>query len=59
MAFFTLLLISGFLLMTGPEDSGTGRSGDMFNFRHITLSPLIIIASYIGFIWLILKKTTE
>lgn len=52
----SVLLLSGFLLMTGTSNSGGEFNKSIFSFRRITLAPLIIVASYTGFIWLILKK---
>ncbi|MBL7972155.1 MAG: DUF3098 domain-containing protein [Prolixibacteraceae bacterium] len=54
------LLTLGFVLMSG------GGSGDpnvfneeIFSFRRISLAPLVIVSSYIGLIWLILKKSSN
>ena len=59
MVLLTVLLIGGFLMMAGTANKYTEFDEGMFSFRRITLSPLIIMASYIGFIWLILKKPSE
>lgn len=50
------LLIIGFLLMTGSSNSGIEFNESIFSFRRITLAPLVIVTTYIGFSWLILKK---
>lgn len=54
------MLTLGFVLMIG------GGSGDpnvfneeIFSFRRISLAPLVIVSSYIGLIWLILKKSSN
>ena len=54
------LLTLSFILMSG----GSSADPDVFNeevfsFRRITLAPLMIISSYMGLIWLILKKTSN
>lgn len=52
-----LMLTLGFVCMSSSE---TGTSADysdsLFNFRQITLAPLIIIATYISLIFLIIRK---
>ncbi|MGE5426240.1 MAG: DUF3098 domain-containing protein [Methylococcaceae bacterium] len=51
------LLTLGFILMSGGSSPDPGTfNNEMFSFRRITLSPLVIIGSYVGFIWLILKR---
>jgi len=56
-----LLLISlltlGFMFMSGGSTSDPHVfSEEIFNFRRITLAPVLCIGSYIGVIWLITKK---
>ncbi|MGE5394201.1 MAG: DUF3098 domain-containing protein [Candidatus Saccharibacteria bacterium] len=51
------LLTLGFILMSGGSSPDANTFNEqMFSFRRITLSPLIIIGSYIGLMWLILKR---
>ena len=51
------LLTLGFVLMSGgSSDDPNVFNEEIFSFRRITLAPLIIIGSYVGLIWLILKK---
>lgn len=51
------LLILGFVLMSGPKSTNNDVfNNEVFSFRRITLAPLLILGSYIGLIWLILKK---
>ena len=51
------LLILGFILMSGGGSNDPNKFNDeIFSFRRITLSPILIISSYLGLIWLILKK---
>jgi len=50
-------LTLGFILMSGGGSSDPNQFQDeIFSFRRITLAPLVIIGSYIAFIFLILKK---
>lgn len=51
------LLTLGFILMSGGSSTDPKTfNSEMFNFRRITLAPIVIIGAYIGFIWLILKR---
>jgi hypothetical protein len=54
------IIVLGFLLMLG------GRSPDpnvfneeMFNFRRITLAPIVVLAGFGFVIWAIMKKPKE
>jgi hypothetical protein len=56
-----LLLISlltlGFILMSGGNASDPNVfNEEIFNFRRITLAPVLCIGAYAGVIWLITKK---
>jgi hypothetical protein len=54
------LLTLGFILMSGGgSDDPNVFNEEIFSFRRITLAPLIIMGSYIGLIWLILKKSSN
>lgn len=57
--FLTILLFTGFVLMTGPSNTGSEFNESIFSFRRITLAPFVIIASYSGFIWLIFKRPSK
>lgn len=54
-----VVLISGLLLMTGSSNKSSDFNDSIFSFRRITLAPLVILASYIAFIYLILKKPSS
>jgi hypothetical protein len=54
------LLTLGFILMSGGSSADPNVFNDeVFSFRRITLAPLMIISSYLGLIWLILKKPSN
>lgn len=54
------LLTLGFAMMSGGNSADPNVfNEDVFSFRRITLAPLLIIGSYIGLIWLILKKQSN
>ncbi|MBN3035756.1 MAG: DUF3098 domain-containing protein [Bacteroidales bacterium] len=63
---YRLLLIGlgfialGFLLMIGGgSDDPNVFSEDIFNFRRLTLAPLLVIAGYVIEIFAIMKKPKE
>lgn len=57
LTFILLLLILGFVLMSGPGGHpATDFDPDIFNFRRITLAPILVLASYAGIIRLIMQK---
>jgi len=42
-----VLLLAGFLLMTGKGNTGTGEfNQDIYSFRRITLSPMVLLLGY-------------
>ncbi len=58
--FIISLLILGFMLMSGGGSVDPGKfNDDIFDFRRITLAPVIIVLSYSAFIWLILKRSSN
>lgn len=41
------LLVAGFLLMTGKGNTGAGEfNQDIYSFRRITLSPMVLLLGY-------------
>jgi len=49
------LLVAGFLLMTGKGNAGTGEfNRDIYSFRRITLSPIILLSGYTMMIFAIM-----
>ena len=46
-----LIIISGFLLMTGPSSTETHFEPDIFSARRTQLAPVV---SFIGFLFLII-----
>jgi hypothetical protein len=52
-----VLIAVGFLLMIGGgSDDPKVFSDDIFNFRRLTLAPLLILAGYVVEIFAIMKK---
>lgn len=60
MAIGFAVIIIGFILMAGGKsDDPNVFSEDIFSFRRITLSPLIVLAGFIFEIYAIMKKPRE
>jgi len=54
------LLVLGFILMTGKGNTGGSHfNNDIYSFRRITLSPMIILAGYVLIIFAILSKSRK
>ncbi|MDX2415656.1 MAG: DUF3098 domain-containing protein [Bacteroidales bacterium] len=55
-----VIIVIGFLLMLGGKsDDPTVFNEKMFNFRRITLAPIIVLAGFIFEIWAIMKKPSN
>jgi hypothetical protein len=58
-----VLLFAGFLLMTGKGNGGTGGfNREIYSFRKITLSPIVLLTGYILMIYAIMigsKKSRQ
>ncbi|QGY42628.1 DUF3098 domain-containing protein [Maribellus comscasis] len=51
-----VILFAGYLLMAGPKPDPANLSHEIYSFRRITLAPVIILLSYGGIIFIILKR---
>ena len=55
-----VLIIAGFLLMIGGgSDDPNVFSEDIFNFRRLTLAPILVVAGYVVEIFAIMKKPKD
>jgi hypothetical protein len=55
-----VIIIIGFLLMVGGKsDDPNVFNPDIFNFRRITLAPIIVLFGFVFEIWAIMKKPKE
>lgn len=55
-----VIIVIGFLLMLGGKsDDPTVFNEKMFNFRRITLAPIIVLAGFVFEIWAIMKKPSN
>jgi len=54
------IIIIGFLLMIGGKAENPNEfNPDIFNFRRITLAPVIVLFGFAFEIWAIMKKPKE
>ncbi len=55
-----LIIIIGFLMMMGGKsDDPNVFNPDIFNFRRITLAPILVLFGFGFEIWAIMKKPKE
>lgn len=55
-----VLILLGFILMIGGGSKDpTVFNYDMFNFRRLTLSPILILAGFVVELYAIMKKPKE
>ena len=54
-----VVVIIGFLLMTGPSSSETQYQPDIFSFRRIKVAPVVCFLGYISIIFAILRKPKD
>jgi hypothetical protein len=54
------ILVIGFLLMSGGKTSDPNVfNPEIFNFRRITLAPIVVVGGFMFIIWAIMKKPKE
>jgi hypothetical protein len=54
------LLVAGFLLMTGKGNAGTREfNQDIYSFRRITLSPMLLLAGYTMMIYAVMADKSK
>jgi len=56
---FAIVVIGYLLMIGGKSESIDVYNPEVFSFRRITLSPLVILLGYIFIIYAIMKKTKE
>lgn len=54
-----VVIIIGFLLMTGPGSNETMFQPDIFSVRRITVAPVVCFLGFIFMIYGILRKPTD
>jgi hypothetical protein len=56
---FAIIMIGFLLMMGGKSDDPNVFSDKIFNFRRITLAPIIVLFGFVFEIWAIMKKPRE
>ena len=51
-----IIIVVGFLLMTGPGSTETHYEPDIFSFRRIKLAPTVCFFGFIFIIYAIMRK---
>jgi membrane-bound ClpP family serine protease len=56
---FAIIMIGFFLMIGGKSDDPNVFNEEIFNFRRITLAPIIVLFGFVFEIWAIMKKPKE
>ena len=56
---FAIIMIGFLLMMGGKSDDPNVFNEEIFNFRRITLAPIIVLFGFVFEIWAIMKKPKE
>ncbi len=56
---FVVIMIGFLLMIGGKSDDPNVFNEEIFNFRRITLAPIIVLFGFIFEIWAIMKKPRE
>lgn len=54
-----VIVIIGFLLMTGPSSSETAFEPDIFSARRIKLAPLVCLFGFLSMIFAVMRKPKD
>jgi membrane-bound ClpP family serine protease len=53
---FAVIMIGFLLMMGGKSDDPNVFNPEIFNFRRITLAPIVVLFGFVFEIWAIMKK---
>ena len=56
---FAIIMIGFLLMMGGKSDDPNVFNPEIFNFRRITLAPILVLVGFVFEIWAIMKKPKE
>ena len=56
---FVIIMIGFLLMMGGKSDDPNVFNPEIFNFRRITLAPILVLFGFVFEIWAIMKKPKE
>lgn len=54
-----LIVIVGFLLMTGPSSTDTAFEPDIFSARRIKVAPIICFIGFVSMIYAVIRKPKD
>lgn len=54
-----VIVIIGFLLMTGPSSSETTFEPDIFSARRIKVAPLVCLFGFLSMIFAVMRKPKD
>ena len=54
-----VIVIIGFLLMTGPGSSDTVYEPDIFSARRIKVAPIVCLFGFVSMIYAVMRKPKE
>ena len=56
---FAIIMLGFILMMGGKSDDPNVFNEEIFNFRRITLAPILVLFGFVFEIWAIMKKPRE
>jgi len=56
---FTIIILGFILMIGGKAESAEHFNPEVFNFRRITLAPIVVLAGFIFEIYAIMKKPKD
>ena len=54
-----LIVVIGFLLMTGPGSSDTVYEPDIFSVRRTKVAPIVCLIGFVSMIYAVMRKPKE
>ena len=54
-----IIVVIGFLLMTGPASTETAFEPDIFSARRIKLAPVVSLFGFVSMIYAVVRKPKE
>ena len=54
-----LIVVIGFLLMTGPGSSDTVYEPDIFSVRRTKVAPIVCLIGFVSMIYAVVRKPKE
>ena len=51
-----IIVVIGFLLMTGPASTETGFEPDIFSARRVKVAPVVCLLGFVSMIYAVVRK---